>query len=37
LTTLIVPPVLRVLYRNDPETAVSPEDEASTAGLLPDL
>ena len=37
LTTLVVPPVLRVLYAGHPETAISPEDAASQAGLLPDL
>ncbi len=37
LTTLVVPPVLRILYAGHPETAVSAEDEESQAGLLPDL
>jgi Kef-type K+ transport system membrane component KefB len=37
LTTLAVPPVLRVLYAGHPDTAVSREDEESQAGLLPDL
>jgi Kef-type K+ transport system membrane component KefB len=37
LTTLVVPPTLRVLYAGHPETEVSPEDEESQAGLLPDL
>jgi Kef-type K+ transport system membrane component KefB len=37
LTTLIVPPVLRVLYVGHPETSISEEDAASQAGLLPDL
>ena len=37
LTTLVVPPVLRVLYAGSPETAISEEDAASQAGLLPDL
>ena len=37
LTTLVVPPILRLLYRGHPETALSPEDAGSRAGLLPDL
>jgi Kef-type K+ transport system membrane component KefB len=37
LTTLVVPPVLRLLYAEDPETVVSAEDRASQAGRLPDL
>jgi Kef-type K+ transport system membrane component KefB len=37
LTTLVVPPVLRVLYAGHPETAISEEDLASQAGRLPDL
>jgi Kef-type K+ transport system membrane component KefB len=37
LTTLVVPPILRVLYAGHPETAISPEDEESQAGRLPDL
>jgi Kef-type K+ transport system membrane component KefB len=37
LTTLVVPPVLRLLYAHDPETAISAEDRASQAGCLPDL
>jgi Kef-type K+ transport system membrane component KefB len=37
LTTLVVPPVLRVLYTGHPETSISEEDAASQAGLLPDL
>jgi Kef-type K+ transport system membrane component KefB len=37
LTTLVVPPILRVLYAGHPETAISAEDEESQAGLLPDL
>ena len=36
LTTLVVPPVLRVLYRGHWETAADPSDE-SRAGRLPDL
>ena len=37
LTTLVVPPVLRMLYAGDPETAISDEDRASQAGLLPEM
>jgi Kef-type K+ transport system membrane component KefB len=37
LTTLVVPPVLRWLYARDPECAISEEDRASPAGLLPEL
>jgi Kef-type K+ transport system membrane component KefB len=37
LTTLVVPPILRILYAGHPGTAVSPEDTESQAGLLPDL
>lgn len=37
LTTLIVPPVLRLLYAGDPTRAVDAEDLASQAGQLPDL
>jgi hypothetical protein len=37
LTTLVVPPVLRVLYAGHPETEVSADDEASPTGRLPDL
>lgn len=37
LTTLVVPPVLRVLYAGHPETAISAEDLASQAGRLPDM
>lgn len=37
LTTLVVPPVLRLLYRGDPETELTREDIESAAGLLPDL
>ncbi len=37
LTTLVVPPVLRVLYAGAPETAISAEDAESQAGLLPEL
>jgi hypothetical protein len=37
LTTLVAPPILRVLYAGQPETAVSAEDAASQAGRLPDL
>ena len=37
LTTLVVPPVLRLLYAGDPETVISAEDRASQAGRLPDL
>lgn len=37
LTTLVAPPILRLLYRGHPETALSPEDAESRAGLLPDL
>jgi Kef-type K+ transport system membrane component KefB len=37
LTTLVVPPVLRVLYAGNPETEISEEDLASQAGLLPEL
>ena len=31
LTTLVVPPILRILYAGHPETAISTEDEASPA------
>ena len=37
LTTLVAPPVLRALYVGHPETAISEEDAASQAGLLPEL
>jgi Kef-type K+ transport system membrane component KefB len=37
LTTLVVPPVLRLLYGDHPETGVSEEDEDSQAGRLPDF
>jgi Kef-type K+ transport system membrane component KefB len=37
LTTLVVPPILRVLYIGHPETAISNDDEESQAGKLPDL
>lgn len=37
LTTLLVPPLLRLLYAGDPECAVSEEDVASQAGRLPNL
>jgi Kef-type K+ transport system membrane component KefB len=37
LTTIVVPPVLRLLYVGDPETEISPEDVASPAGRLPEL
>jgi Kef-type K+ transport system membrane component KefB len=37
LTTIVVPPVLRVLYTGHPETAISEEDAASQAGRLPDF
>jgi Kef-type K+ transport system membrane component KefB len=37
LTTVVVPPVLRALYAGHPETAISEEDAASQAGLLPEL
>jgi Kef-type K+ transport system membrane component KefB len=37
LTTLVVPPILRVLYRGHPEAPISKEDEESQAGRLPDL
>ena len=37
LTTLVVPPILRILYAGDVETAVSAEDVESQAGMLPDL
>jgi Kef-type K+ transport system membrane component KefB len=37
LTTLVAPPVLRVLYVGHPETELSAEDLESQAGLLPDL
>lgn len=37
LTTLVVPPVLRMLYGGDPETAVSDEDLESQTGRLPDM
>lgn len=37
LTTLVVPPVLRVLYAGHPETAISKEDLESQSGLLPDM
>jgi Kef-type K+ transport system membrane component KefB len=37
LTTLVVPPVLRVLYAGDPETAISDEDTESQSGQLPDM
>jgi len=37
LTTLVVPPVLRVLYAGHPETVVTVEDEESAAGRLPDM
>ena len=37
LTTIVVPPVLRLLYVGDPETEISPEDVASPAGQLPEL
>jgi Kef-type K+ transport system membrane component KefB len=37
LTTIVAPPVLRLLYVGDPETEISPEDVASPAGQLPEL
>jgi Kef-type K+ transport system membrane component KefB len=37
LTTLSVPPALRLLYAGQPETALSPEDLADQAGRLPDM
>jgi Kef-type K+ transport system membrane component KefB len=37
LTTLVVPPVLRLLYVGHPETGLSAEDRESQAGLLPEL
>jgi Kef-type K+ transport system membrane component KefB len=37
LTTLVVPPVLRLLYRGDPEVAISDADRAAHEGQLPDL
>ena len=37
LTTLVVPPVLRMLYAGHPETAISVEDAESQAGRLPEL
>jgi hypothetical protein len=37
LTTLVVPPILRILYAGRSETAVSDEDANSQAELLPDL
>ncbi len=37
LTTLVVPPVLRILYAGHPETAISTEDAESQAGRLPEL
>jgi Kef-type K+ transport system membrane component KefB len=37
LTTLVVPPILRILYAGDAETAISEEDAESQAGMLPDL
>jgi Kef-type K+ transport system membrane component KefB len=37
LTTLVVPPVLRLLYAGQPETAISAEDAEDQAGRLPDL
>jgi Na+:H+ antiporter len=37
LTTLVVPPILRVLYAGQPEVAVSSEDAEDQAGRLPDL
>jgi Kef-type K+ transport system membrane component KefB len=37
LTTLVAPPVLRVLYAGHPETEASAEDVESQAGRLPEL
>jgi Kef-type K+ transport system membrane component KefB len=37
LTTIVVPPILSLLYVGDPETAISREDLESQAGLLPDV
>jgi hypothetical protein len=37
LTTLVVPPVLRLLYAGYPESAGMVGDEASQAGLLPEM
>ncbi len=37
LTTVVVPPVLRILYIGQPETAISAEDRESQAGLLPEM
>jgi Kef-type K+ transport system membrane component KefB len=37
LTTIVVPPILSLLYVGDPETAISQEDLQSQAGLLPDV
>ncbi len=37
LTTLVAPPLLRILYAAQPEAAVEPGAEEPQAGLLPDL
>ena len=37
LTTLVVPPVLRILFAGHPEAPAKHEDSESQAGLLPDL
>ena len=37
LTTFVAPPILRLLYAGEPETAISEEELASQAGLLPEL
>jgi hypothetical protein len=37
LTTLIAPPILRILYAGQPETNMSTEDAESQTGMLPDL
>ncbi|HLI27684.1 MAG TPA: cation:proton antiporter [Chloroflexota bacterium] len=37
LTTLVVPPVLRLLYARDPARPHAAEDRTSPAGLLPEL
>jgi Kef-type K+ transport system membrane component KefB len=37
LTTLVVPPVLRLLYAGQPKTAIPPEGLEEQAGRLPDM
>ncbi len=37
VTTVVVPPVLRMLYTGHPEVGESAEDTESQAGLLPDM